>query len=61
MNNELVLIENQGCPEISTNIENIRLCMTNKRTGFFDVYKIVVDSNGVAQLKCVGDYDHQEE
>jgi len=61
MTRQLVIIENEGRPDIVNDAKNIVICTNNTKDGKFKRYVIYIDGNGVAQLECLGNYEQDEE
>jgi len=61
MSRQLVIVENEGRPDIVNDAKNIVICTNNTNDGKFKRYVIYIDENGVAQLECLGNYEQDEE
>ena len=61
MSRQLVIVENEGRPDIVNDIKDIIICTNNTKDGKYKRYIIYIDDNGVAQLECLGNYEQDEE
>jgi len=61
MARHLIIVENEGRPDIANSVEHLEICTMNEKENKFKRYKIVFDDNGVAQLECFGDYEQDDQ
>ena len=61
MSRQLVIVENEGRPDVANSAKHLEICTMNEVENKFKRYKIVFDKNGFAQLECLGNYDQDDQ